>query len=409
MFLKKTVTVLTIYAFLLSGCATNNKNSSTVGPLPSSSFSEPETVESVVSTPRLDVIIPVFDPGLPEDPAKYDEENIWPELRRAEANRFAYKLKEKLETTGQFGAIRVAPDKTATGDLYVLGRIEESNGEEVEIKIEVIDISGKEWLDEVFHYEVVENFHKDLRNDGKDAYDPLFEEAAAEIVNKLSDHDFKEIEELHYLADIRFGTNFSENTFMRYMTVDGGEFTLVGKPSDDDPMLQRVRAIRVRDQLFVDGLQDNYASFSEQMNDSYLMWQEQSLIEMQAERKAMRQAIGQALGGVLFIGLGVLAAIAGGNSDAVGSSSAGATGAILGGMAGVSLISESFKTSDEAKMHRESLNELGQSVDMELAPQVIAFEKESVVLVGDAREQFMQWRAFLQKIYLEEMTPDVQL
>ncbi len=409
MFLKKTVTVLTIYAFLLSGCATNNKNSSTVGPLPSSSFSEPETVESVVSTPRLDVIIPVFDPGLPEDPAKYDEENIWPELRRAEANRFAYKLKEKLETTGQFGAIRVAPDKTATGDLYVLGRIEESNGEEVEIKIEVIDISGKEWLDEVFHYEVVENFHKDLRNDGKDAYDPLFEEAAAEIVNKLSDHDFKEIEELHYLADIRFGTNFSENTFMRYMTVDGGEFTLVGKPSDDDPMLQRVRAIRVRDQLFVDGLQDNYASFSEQMNDSYLMWQEQSLIEMQAEREARRQAIGQALGGVLFIGLGVLAAIAGGNSNAVGSSSAGATGAILGGMAGVSLISESFKTSDEAKMHRESLNELGQSVDMELAPQVIAFEKESVVLVGDAREQFMQWRAFLQKIYLEEMTPDVQL
>jgi len=338
MFLKKTVTVLTIYAFLLSGCATNNKNSSTVGPLPSSSFSEPETVESVVSTPRLDVIIPVFDPGLPEDPAKYDEENIWPELRRAEANRFAYKLKEKLETTGQFGAIRVAPDKTATGDLYVLGRIEESNGEEVEIKIEVIDISGKEWLDEVFHYEVVENFHKDLRNDGKDAYDPLFEEAAAEIVNKLSDHDFKEIEELHYLADIRFGTNFSENTFMRYMTVDGGEFTLVGKPSDDDPMLQRVRAIRVRDQLFVDGLQDNYASFSEQMNDSYLMWQEQSLIEMQAEREARRQAIGQALGGVLFIGLGVLAAIAGGNSNAVGSSSAGATGAILGGMAGVSLI-----------------------------------------------------------------------
>jgi outer membrane lipoprotein SlyB len=409
MFLKKIVTVFTIYAFLLSGCATNNRSSSTVGPPPSSSFSEPETIELVVSTPKLDVIIPVFDPGLPEDPAKYDEENIWPELRRAEANRFAYKLKEKLETTGQFGAIRVAPDKTATGDLYVLGRIEESNGEEVEIKIEVIDISGKEWLDEVFHHEVVETFHKDLRNDGKDAYDPLFEEAAAEIVNKLNDHDFKEREELHYLADIRFGTNFSESTFMRYMTMDGGEFTLASKPSDDDPMLQRVRAIRVRDQLFVDGLQDNYASFSEQMNDSYLMWQEQSLIEMQAEREARRQAIGQALGGVLFIGLGVLAAIAGGNSNAVGSSSAGATGAILGGMAGVSLISESFKTSDEAKMHRESLNELGQSVDMELAPQVIAFEKESVVLVGDAREQFMQWRAFLQKIYLEEMTPDVQL
>jgi len=409
MVFKKIVAVFVLFAFLLSGCATNNRTSSIVGPPPSSSFSEPETIESVVITPKLDVIIPVFDPGLPEGPVDYDKENIWPELRRAEANRFAYKLKEKLETTGQFGAIRVTPDKTATGDLYILGRIVESNGEEVEIEIEAVDISGKGWLDKHFDHEVAEGFHRDMRNDGKDPYDPLFEEAAEEIVEELSDHSSKELENLHYLADIRFGANFSESTFMQYMKTNGGKFTLVSKPSDDDPMLQRVRAIRVRDQLFVDSLQDNYGFFSEQMKESYLMWQKQSLLEMQAEREASQQAIGQAIGGVLFIGLAVLAAVAGANSDAIGSSSAGATGAILGGMAGASLITQSFKTSAEAKVHRDSLNELGQSVDMELAPQVIAFEKESVELTGDAREQFMQWRTFLQKIYSEEMTPDVQL
>lgn len=196
---------------------------------------------------------------------------------------------------------------------------------------------------------------------------------------------------------------------MQYMKTNGGEFTMVSKPSDEDPMLQRVRAIRVRDQLFVDNLQDNYASFSKQMNDSYLMWQEQSLLETQAERAAGRKAIGQAVGGVLLIGLAVFSAVAGARSNSIGSSTAGATGAILGGVAGASLITESFKTSDEAKVHRESLNELGQSVDMALAPQVIAFEKESVELTGDAKEQFMQWRAFLQKIYSEEMTPDVQI
>ena len=409
MVFKKIVTVFILFAFLLSGCATKNRTSSTVGPPPSSSFSRPETTEPVVIAPKLDVIIPVFDPGLPEGPVVYDEENIWPELRRAEANRFAYKLKEKLETTGQFGAIRVTPDKTATGDLYILGRIVESNGEEVEIEIEVVDISGKRWLDEHFDHEVSETFHRDMRNDGKDPYDPLFEEVAEEIVEELSDHDLKELEDLHYLADIRFGANFSEGTFLQYMKTNGGKFTLVSKPSDDDPMLQRVRAIRVRDQLFVDSLQDNYAYFSEQMNESYLMWQKQSLLEMQAERAASQQAIGQAIGGVLFISLAVLAAVAGANSDGIGGSSAGTTGAILGGMAGASLITQSFKTSAEAKVHRDSLNELGRSVDMEMAPQVIAFEKESVELTGDAREQFMQWRTFLQKIYSEEMTPDVQL
>lgn len=409
MIIKKIFTIFIILTFSLSGCAKNNRTTSTVGPPPSSSFSEQQPGEEVVTTTRLDVIVPVFDPGLPDDPADYDEENIWPELRRAEANRFAYKLKDKLEQTGQLGAIRVTPDKTATGDLYVLGRIHQSNGEEVELRIVVIDISGRVWLDETFDYEVAEAFHKDIRNEGLDPYDPLFYEVAREIVEELSSHSRKELEDLHYLADLRFGANFSDRTFMQHMSVDAGQFTLISKPSDDDPMLRRVRAIRVRDQLFIDALQDNYAEFSEQMNESYLMWQKQSLFEIQAKRQATRKAIGQAAGGVLLIGLAVLSAVAGGNSDSVGGSSAGTTGAIIGGMAGTSLISQSFKTSAEAKVHRDSLNELGQSVDLELAPQVIAFEKETVELTGDAKEQYMQWRSFLQKIYSEEMTPDVQL
>jgi hypothetical protein len=96
MIFRKTVAVFIIFAFFLSGCASNSRPTSTVGPPPSSSFIDPERVEMARITPIIDVIIPVFDPGLPEDPSDYDDENIWPELRRAEANRFAHKLKEKL-------------------------------------------------------------------------------------------------------------------------------------------------------------------------------------------------------------------------------------------------------------------------------------------------------------------------
>lgn len=405
MLLKKIVTVIVIYSFLLSGCTTGNRTSSTVGPPPSSSLqSVSEPIEAVPPSAKLDVIIPVFDPGLPGDPADYDKEKIWPELRRAEANRFAYKLKEHLEATGKFGAVRVTPDSTATGDLYILGRIEQSNGQQVEIELEVVDIAGKRWFAESFSHEVAAAFHRDLRNDGKDPYEPLFAEAAAEIVAELRNHSPQELAELHYLADIRFGAHFSETSFLPYMNTEKGEFTLVSKPSDEDPMLQRVRAIRVRDQLFVDNLQDNYAGFSQEMNESYLMWQEQSLLETEAERAAGRKAMGQAIGGVLLVGLAVLSAVAGSRSHSTGGSAAGATGAILGGVAGATMISGSFKTSEEAKIHREALGELGQSVDMALAPQVIAFEKESVELTGNAKEQFGQWRAFLQKIYAEEMT-----
>jgi hypothetical protein len=405
MFLKKIVTVIVIYSFLFSGCSTGNRRSSSVGPPSSSSFqSVSEPMEAVPATVKIDVIIPVFDPGLPKDPADYDKEKIWPELRRAEANRFAYKLKEELEATGAFGAVRVTPDSTATGDLYILGRIDQSNGREVEIEIEAIDIAGKSWFVASFSHEVAAAFHRDLRNEGKDPYDPLFVEAAAKIVDALRRHSAEELAELHYLADIRFGAHFSEASFMPYMNTAKGEFTLVNKPGDEDPMLRRVRAIRVRDQLFVDNLQDNYAGFFQEMNESYLMWQEQSLLETEAERAARRKSLGQAIGGVLLVGLAVLSAVAGSRSNSTGGSAAGATGAILGGVAGASMISGSFKTSEEAKIHREALGELGQSVDMALAPQVIAFEKENVELTGTAKEQFGQWRAFLQKMYAEEMT-----
>ena len=254
------LTVCIFHVFLLSGCATNNTRLSTgVGPSLSSSYSKPKEINSVESRPKLDVIIPVFDPGLPEDPDDY--EDIWPEIRRAEANRFAYKLKEKLDETGHFGSVRVTPDGTATGDLYILGQIKESNGEEVAIKIEVIDISGRQWLNESFEHEVTDTFYKDYRNKGKDSYDPLFEDVAIEIAKELNDHESKELEDLHYLSDIRFGASFSESTFMRHIEVDGDQFNMVSRPNDQDPMFRRVKAIRVRDQLFIDGLQNNYAAF----------------------------------------------------------------------------------------------------------------------------------------------------
>jgi len=405
-----TLTVCILHVFLLSGCATNNTRSSTgVGPSLSSSYSNQKEINSVQTLPKLDVIIPVFDPGLPEDPEDYEDENIWPEIRRAEANRFAYKLKEKLDETGQFGAVRVAPDRTATGDLYILGQIKESNGEEVEIAVEVIDISGREWLDKSFEHEISETFHKNYRNIGKDSYDPLFEKIATEIAEELNDHESKELEDLHYLSDIRFGANFSDSKFMQYIKIEEDQFKLVGKPSDQDPMFRRVKAIRVRDQLFIDGLQNNYAAFSTKMNDSYLMWQNQSLLEIKAKRAANRKAIAQGLGGVALLALGILSGVAGANSNSVFAQSGGLTGAMLGVAGGISLISESFSTSAEAKVHRDTLNELGRSVDLEMAPKVIAFNKASVELTGNAREQFIQWRTFLQKVYSEEKTPDVQL
>lgn len=412
-FLKRLGVYALCGAFVLSGCVTNSGGSSNgsfrVGPKLASLLDPTGPAQVDASKPKLDIVIPIFDPGLSSDTENYEEQNVWPELRRAEANRFAYKLKAAMEETGAFGAVRVAPDSTATADLYVLGKVLVSNGEEVEIEIEVIDIAGQHWFTRTFDHTVEAGFHKNPRNDGKDPYEPVFDEAANRIALELDDYEIAELHTLKQVTELRFGANFSEEAFVDHLAMDDGEITLASFPSDGDPMLKRTRAIRVREQMFVDGMQDTYRAFSQDMDPSYLVWQEQSLTEIEAQREADTAAAGQAALGVLGIGLGILAIAAGANSDNTSNSTALLAGGVAAGAVGINMMQKSFQTSEEAKVHRDALAELGESIDLEMSPQVIAFEEKTVELTGTAKEQFAQWRAFLQKIYEQERTPDVQL
>ncbi len=414
MVFRKAISILVASTMFLSGCAAGSGGSSNVnvGPQASSLYAkEKEKAEAVavVQKPKLDIIIPVFDPGLPEDAKDYKEMGIWPELRRAEASRFANKMKSAIEETGAFGAVRVMPDTTATGDLYVVGKINESNGEEVEINVRVYDISGKQWFEQSFDHEVDEEFYSNIRNKGKDPYDPVFKQAAERLVEELDDFEDEELTELQALTDLRFGANFSEEAFSRYMTVKGGKVSLVGYPDEGDSMLQRVKAIRIRDQMFTDRMQPHYEQFSQNMDDSYALWQKQSFTELNAAREARNAAIGKAAAGVGLIALSVLAAIAGANSNTYGGSVTSTTGAIVAGSVGVGMLGEVSKMNQESKFHRDALNELGESIDGEMAPQVVNFETTTAELTGSAKEQFAKWRAFLKSLYEQEATPDVQL
>ena len=404
--LVKTCTVyLLCVALTLSGCAASPglRPTHSVGLPPSSALGQAPASRPISNQPRLDIIVPVFDPGLSEGAA---EDGVWPELRRAEANRFAHKLKLALEETGAFGAVRVTPDTTATGDLYVMGAIQESSGEEVTIDLEVRDISGADWFEQSFSHTVAPSFHTNIRNTGKDPYDPVFRNAAYYLVEQLTQRQAASLEQLKMLTDLRFGVSLTEEAFSEHLKMEAGQFALASYPSSDDPMLLRTKAIRVRDQLFVDDLQDNYRVFSDKMDASYLIWQEHSLAEREAEKQTKRKALIQGVAGALLVGLGI-AGMAMAPQGGLGT--VATTAGLASGVAGAVMLGKSFQTSKEAKVHRDALNELGESIDVELAPQVVAFEQDTQKLTGTAKEQFGQWRAFLKKMYEQERTPEVEL
>ena len=388
---RKIIACLLIYSHFLAGCVANSPNNGVVktGPGPELSTDyESKQVENGTAAiaqmgPKLDVIVPVFDPGLDDKAENYEEEGIWP----------------ALDNTGAFGAVRVTPDSKATGDLYVIGKIEESDGEDVKIRINVVDISGREWMDKRFSHTVDEGFYKNYRRQGTDPYDPVFEEAAVEIVEELEDNSDTDLEELKQIAQLRFGASFNAEAFMEHMSTKGRYYEVVSLPSDNDPMLERVNAIRVRDQLFVDNLQQNYAGFSLSMEDSYLRWQEASFNEKQMREEAEMKGLFKAIGGVLLIGLSIAAATSRNNNGRVTiGDTVATTGAVAGGLAGAWMLSSSFQSFEEAKFHKESIDELGESVNMEMAPQVVAFEEETVELTGNVQEQYDQWRTFLHRM-----------
>ena len=407
--LKRVAVYGACVALVFAGCAPNprmRRAGSIVGPPTSSAVERAAALEraaSVRTKPRLDVVVPVFDPGLSKKAEMYAEPGVWPELRRAEANRFAHKLKLALEETGAFGAIRVTPDATATGDLYVLGAIEESNGETVAIDLEVRDSSNARWFGRSFEHAVVQGFYKNIRNKGTDAYDPVFARAAAYVVEQLDRQPDADLERLKLLTDLRFGASLTAEAFTNHLGREADHYVLTSYPSADDPMLRRTKDVRVRDQLFIDDLQDHYRAFSDKMDESYRVWQEHSLIEVEAQRKAKRRALLQGLAGAALVGLGIAAL------STMPSSTAATTAGLAGGVVGAIMIGKGFQTSKEAKVHRDALNELGESIDVELAPQVVEFHEQTEKLTGDAKEQFSQWRAFLKKIYEQERTPEVDL
>ena len=396
---------LIILTHVLTGCATTS-SSGNLKTGPQLASAQEQNKEIPYQGVKLDVIIPVFSPGLSDSAAEYEEEGIWPELRRAEANRFAYKLKTALDESGKFGAVRVAPNSTASGDLFAVGEIIESNGQELEFSLNVVDASGKQWLNDTIEYEVGEGFYKNPRNDGKDPYDPAFDKAAQAIIEALLKQQQSELAQLQNINDLRFAASFNEQAFMEYLDTSGQQIKLVSMPSDADPMFQRVKSIQVREQLFVDNLQQNYSAFSQQMDDSYLAWQEASATEMQLRKEAKTKRIWKMIGGAVLIGAAVAAATSGSSNDP---RFARDLATVAGGVGGAVLISSGFKSREEAKFHQEALNELGESVNLEMAPQVMTYEEESVELTGDIDEQFRQWRDFLNRMYQLEATPDVQL
>ena len=96
-----------LLAALLAGCVVQDTR-------PQPKLEATQAVREIPADERLDVVVHSFDPGIPDSLAADEDalakKRIYPDLRRAESRYFAVMLRNTLEGSAQWGAVRVAPD-----------------------------------------------------------------------------------------------------------------------------------------------------------------------------------------------------------------------------------------------------------------------------------------------------------
>ena len=384
--MTRSVVSLLLALSLLTGCVTETVKSTSVPVLDA-----PET--PVPDAELLDVGVVILDPGIS---SVEDEEQVYPEVRRAEATFMATELADVLTEQGGWGAVRVVPDERQFSDLLVRGTILQSDGEALELKIRVSDARGTVWLDKRYTGITSRYAYEQGTRTKQDPFLSVYRMIANDMLAAFQRLPADERTTIRRVAEMRFARDFASGAFADYLNEDpSGQVTLRRLPSEEDPMLARVRGLRQRHYVFVDTLQGHYTGFSDDMYAPYQEWRKASYEETVALRELESEAKREMIAG----GAAILAGIVAQSSGSSMTRSAGAIGVVGGG----ALLKRGLEKRAESNIHSLALEELGQSLDAEITPRVIELEDRTVLLTGNVEDQYDQWRELLADIYAAEL------
>lgn len=351
----------------------------------------------------LDVGVAVFDANVPADYEQQVAANITAEVRRAEANFVAYFAKNLLQSTGNWGAVRVVPRPTNAVDVMVTGTIVHSDGERLALDMAVRDARGEIWLTQRYETLASKYAYGDAVPADIDPFQSIYRRLADDMLAYRETLSADEMRNIRATAEMRFARDFAPDAFASYVAEtpaqkDDAPAPLVQLrrlPAEDDPMLARVRNVREREYLFIDTLDEYFHDFHDRMYPAYHNWREATYKEAIALQEERRKARAKAMAGVAGLAVGIAAQ----TSDTRVVRYGGAVSIIGGAMA----ISRAVQDYADAEIHSEMLHELGVSAEAEIAPHAIELENRTIALEGTVSAQYDQLRQILKAIYYRDM------
>ena len=378
--------------FIFTGCATIPGNQ--VGEQVATILPGRELIEEEL----LNVSIRVFHPGeLPKD--LDDRKGLSPEIREAEARFAPIHLKHTLQRTGYWGAVRVVPDDDIGSEVLVRGKIEHSDGESVALNIEVTDARNVLWFRHIYAETSRPEEHYGTEPERQDAFQDLFNSISNDLALYRNSLSPEEIAEIRQVAALKYGHSMAPDAFGNYlgMTPDGRVF-IQRLPAQDDPMLDRVEMVKIRDDMLVDAINDYYDIYYQDLWEPYANWRKFRQEEVSALRKLEREALTRQLLGITSI-VGAIALGAATDFETAVRTQPLQELMIAGGA--YSMYS-GFQKRQEGKINQDAIEELGVSFTVEAEPLVIEVDGETIRLTGSAEQQYANWRSMLKQIYARE-------
>jgi hypothetical protein len=379
---------------ILPGCATmQSEVADQVSPV--------VAAQELDSSELLDVAIVIFDSEELTD-EEISELGLSEEIRQAEERYMPIHLKYTMQRTGFWGVVRVVP-APSKAHLQIRGTIIHSDGEQLTLEVEAYDSRHIMWFKKSYSEELRLSDYSGIAPEKKDPFQDIYNTIAndlAEHREKLTEEDFRQIQQV---SELRAAHDMAPDTFDGHLEVDDdGNYKIVRLPAESDPMLQRVRAIQLRDDMLLDTINSYYEVYYNDLWQPYSEWRKLYNEELVAMKEVKKQALTRQLLG--------LAAIVGGVAMSTNSNVSGSGLPGLMVVGGAAAIYSGFQKSQETKIHRNVIEELSISFSSEAEPLVVEVVGETVRLTGTAEEQYRQWRKMLREIYASEtgfpVTPD---
>jgi hypothetical protein len=314
------------------------------------------------------------------------------------------RLRSTLESSGQWGAVRVVPQGIEHLDLIVSARIVESTGARLELRVDAVDATGRAWIKDRSYAGDADlgSYKTDAALRARDPFQNVHSQIANDLVAARDALAAAQRREIRQVAELRFAQDLDPRRFQGYLQRDAGGMLRVARlPAADDPALTRIAKIRERDAAVIDTVDGFSGDFAERLFEPYGGWRRTSRDAIEKEQRTRNQALTRtALGAAAVLAsIFVPSNCAGGDYNCQRVDSALRTTASVGGVAAV--LSGIQKYAD-AKAAAQEVKELADSFGSEAAGQTVEVEGRTLKLTGTAEEQYREWRRLLASIYQEE-------